>query len=458
MGIEDLALALASQQDAQNSIAQENPYLQLQGIPDAIGKIAMQSAASGKSGLGQSALVSGISGLLSGGLGVAGGNYQRSATEDYTRALADSLAGRTPSIGGLSNSLFADAKKQASLFAAQRAINQMDMNDKYEQEKKLSILSQITKYPEQADEIIAAASKLDGNAAPSRSIAPMEAATPSVEVGAQPASEDRRQTIQDRTNEYIKSARKMGMTPNQALEYANKFTKPDELQVKTALKKIEASRQRASTLSELANTALAGVAGAGETGGIMSPVRNLGANIAAVFGSKDQNDKLTAQATLNSIRPDLVKMNRSPGAVTEGENKIAIGAGPNSDQTPEANKMLAKKMLAIADVENDYANFIESYVNKYGDVKGADKLWAEYKKENPIFVRDDQTGEYYVNEQRTPITEYDFSGSKSRQTQEATALSNYRSSASSGVDPVLMPEGKPLSFEEFKALRRQGKI
>ncbi len=458
MGIEDLALALASQQDAQNSIAQENPYLQLQGIPDSIGKIAMQSAASGKSGLGQSALVSGIAGLLSGGLGVAGGNYQRSATEDYTSALADSLAGKTPSIGGLSNSLFADAKKQASLFAAQRAINQMDMNDKYEQEKKLSILSQITKYPEQADEIIAAASKLDGNASPSRSIAPMEAATPSVEVGAQPASEDRRQTMQEKTNEYIKSARKMGMTPNQALEYANKFTKPDELQVRTALKKIEASRQRANTLSELANTAIAGAAGAGETGGIFNKPRNILSNLAAAAGSKDQRNKLTAQAGLDSVRPDLVKIGKSPGAVTEGEGRIAIAAGPNSDQTPEANIMLGKKMLAIADVENDYANFIESYVNKYGDVKGADELWAKYKKENPIFVRDDQTGEYYVNEQRTPITEYDFSGSKPRKTQETPALSNYRSSASSGVDPVLMPEGKPLSFEEFKALRRQGKI
>lgn len=421
MGIEDLAIALASQQSAQNRIAESNPYLQLQNIPDTIGNIAMKAAGSGTAGIGESALVSGISGLLSGGLGLAGQNYQQSATQDYSNALADALAGRTPSAGGLSNSLFADARNQASLFNAQRQLKQLDLNDSYEREKKLSILNRITQNPDMADEILAAAAKIDGGSAPSAQVAPMAAETPSVDIATDAPDPLGRETLKERTDKLIlEGRRKLNMTPNQAFEYANKFTRPDELQVKTALKKIEESRKRASLLGELANTAKAGIAGAGETGGfIVGPIRDLASKALAAAGSKEQTAKQSAQKNLNSIAPQLVGMSRSPGAVSDFENKIAIEAGPNAGNTPEANMLLADKMQAIAEVENDYANFIESYVNKYADVRDADKYWAQYKKDNPIFVQDPTTGEYYVNKNRTPISEYDFTGtSKKEQAQE----------------------------------------
>lgn len=57
-----------------------------------------------------------------------------------------------------------------------------------------------------------------------------------------------------------------------------------------------------------------------------------------------------------------------------------IGAGPASDKTPEENKALIKGMEQRAQLDSDYADFLETYLNQKGTSIGADKLWNEYKK------------------------------------------------------------------------------
>lgn len=157
MGIEDLAIALASQQSAQNRIAESNPYLQLQNIPDTIGSIAMKSAGNGTAGLGESALVSGISGLLSGGLGLAGQNYQQSATQDYSNALISALQNKEmPS--GISSSIFNQAKQDASMFKLKQLERQQQIEDtittdalKTNNEIRKSLFNTATTAPRVAD-------------------------------------------------------------------------------------------------------------------------------------------------------------------------------------------------------------------------------------------------------------------------------------------------------------------
>ena len=72
-------------------------------------------------------------------------------------------------------------------------------------------------------------------------------------------------------------------------------------------------------------------------------------------------------------------------SVSEYENKMLIGAGPSSQNTPEENARLIKGMALRAELERDYADFLEQYVQDKGDAVGADKLWNAYK-EAEVFV------------------------------------------------------------------------
>lgn len=158
MGIEDLAIALASQGGAQKAIAEDNPYLQFQAVPDTIGNVALQAAGSGKYGLGETALVSGLAGLLSGGLGAAGNAYQRNTTDSYAKALTDALTGNKGSDYGLSGSVFSDAQNQASLFKLKQLERQQQIQDtittdslKTNNEIRKSLFNTATTAPRVAD-------------------------------------------------------------------------------------------------------------------------------------------------------------------------------------------------------------------------------------------------------------------------------------------------------------------
>jgi len=172
----------------------------------------------------------------------------------------------------------------------------------------------------------------------------------------------------------------LGMTPGQAAEYAEKNLRPDTAATKEAGKKIETSRARGANLEEIAATARAGMEGAGMTGGLLGGPRDLASRAAAIV-SPTQQEKQDFQKILDSVRPRMVQMLRSPGAVSDFETKLLMGAGPSSSNTPSENARLIAGMEAIGKIEQDYADFLENYVQSKGSSVGADAIWRQYKSE-----------------------------------------------------------------------------
>ena len=193
------------------------------------------------------------------------------------------------------------------------------------------------------------------------------------------------ETLDEKRDKYIKQNIKIGMTPNKASEDADKRLRNETQSNKSVETKIQETRAKASIVSNLAAIASEGVAGAGSTGGpaLYAGGRELASSLYQYFpteGGRTEAQQRASARVLDSIRPEIVKAGRSPGAVTDFENKLLIGAGPASDKTPEENKALIKGMEQRAQLDSDYADFLETYLNQKGTSIGADKLWNEYKK------------------------------------------------------------------------------
>jgi len=212
------------------------------------------------------------------------------------------------------------------------------------------------------------------------------------------------ETLDEKRNRYIQQGKQMGMTANKASDDADRRLAVEKQANKAVETKIQDARAKATTVSNLAAVATEGVAGAGSTGGpaLYAGGRDLASSLYQYLpteGGRTEAQQRASTRVLDSIRPEIVKAGRSPGAVTDFENKLLIGAGPSSDKTPEENKALIKGMETRAQLDSDYADFLETYLNQKGTSIGADKLWNEYKK-NEVF----KGGTY--NPDRTSWVEY----------------------------------------------------
>lgn len=186
--------------------------------------------------------------------------------------------------------------------------------------------------------------------------------------------------LQAKRDALIMRAKEMGMTANQANTYADKVLAPQMAAVKKSQATINESRDRANKLLQVTTTARAGVEGAGMTGGALGPIREKASQLYAAVSPSEQEQR-NYQAILDSVRPQIVNMLRSPGAVTDFETKLLMGAGPSSTNTPGENKALIQGMEAIAGLEADYADFMENYIAQKGTSVGGDAVWRQYKDE-----------------------------------------------------------------------------
>lgn len=120
----------------QASIAAANPYYKGQGVADTVGDIALKTVASDPTryGLGQTAAVTGISGLLSGLFGGAGDNYQNTLTERYGKVLDGDLSAKAD----LPSGLFNQAARERGLFDLQPKLNEIAMNSEVEKAKQMA--------------------------------------------------------------------------------------------------------------------------------------------------------------------------------------------------------------------------------------------------------------------------------------------------------------------------------
>jgi len=168
----------------------------------------------------------------------------------------------------------------------------------------------------------------------------------------------------------------------------------------------KAAREYGQNLLNLSSTAKAGMSQAGQTGHLQG-IRHLYDYLASTV-SEDASKKLEGDSILSSIAPEIVKMNRSPGAVSDYETRLYLGSGPSVNNTPETNKILAQKMEDLGKLNLDYADFLEAYRQaNAGSTAGAGKKWSEYRQAFPIFNGDSTKIE--LNSDRPSWQEY-FSG------------------------------------------------
>ena len=121
--LEQLVASLFGDQ-SQQLIAAENPYYRGRDTADAIGDLGLKMVGADPTryGLGEIALVSGLSGLASGLFGQKGDQYQQVLTDRF-----QNVASGVDSGGELSPNLFGAANQQRRLFNTQSKIDQRDL-------------------------------------------------------------------------------------------------------------------------------------------------------------------------------------------------------------------------------------------------------------------------------------------------------------------------------------------
>ncbi|NCV38978.1 MAG: hypothetical protein EBW11_00135 [Betaproteobacteria bacterium] len=195
--------------------------------------------------------------------------------------------------------------------------------------------------------------------------------------------------IFDRKEQLIRNYRfKHGMTPNEAGQQAEKDLAAERQMNKPIIDSLSAARTRADTLESIASKAKTAMTKAGETGGLplFAGIRDLLSQVYQMVptsGGAEEAQQRAATSQLASVKSEVSSLSKSPGAVSDFESQMYIGSGPNESKTPQENAAIIKNMEVFADLEREYANFMERYVQA-GSTVGANEIWEQYKR-NEVF-------------------------------------------------------------------------
>lgn len=193
------------------------------------------------------------------------------------------------------------------------------------------------------------------------------------------------QSLKSQYDQRLNELMQQGVPPGEAAEQASAYFKGLQTAYTKSFDKADKVRDKASTLKEIADRAEAAIEGAGYTGPFGGAAA-FGSALVSPF-SEEQAQKSQATGLLASVAPEIVKMSRSPGAVSDYETKLYLGAGPSRTNTPETNRLLAARIRTIAEMEADYADFLDTYKALKGTVEHADRAWQSYKSAFPAFVK-----------------------------------------------------------------------
>lgn len=359
--------------------------------------------------------------LLAGGLitGLVGGAAQN-MTEGYRdkqnslaqAVLQGSLTGNSierPS--GMSPSIYSGLNNAGSIFALERKLTAADEQRKNRLDSGKTVLSAIASAntPAQQQRVIDTAKALgivpEDLSLPTNQPRPVTTDNAIAKTGVFPGS-----SLNDIRRGLIQQGIEQGLPGGAAQKEASDQMAALRAGDTTAVKRVEAARQKAALLAELSNTAEAGVQGAGVTGGFGWGLRDTLSKMTALVSPEEQSQR-TSQGILDSVSPEIVKLNRSPGAVSDYETRLYLGAGPSSQNTPELNKALVEKMKVLSGLESEYADFLDAYMAEKGtimptaDAPGAERLWAAYKSANPLFVQGND-GAFQPNTNRPSWREF----------------------------------------------------
>lgn len=413
--INELALLFSGGPSAE-SLAAENPYLDFKGVPDQIGALTQQIAlqAPGKFSTRDLIISSLASGLGSGVLGGLGKDYSNTLTDRYQQAVKqfaypNFFEAPTEESSQLPSGLFGEAKKKADLFAAIDALDTRDYNRDVDKTSKAKLIEgMIDPNPNVAKRSAQLYDSLFGSKI---STAPTEAQAPSAALPDVPAPDSPLATGKESTAQKLKAYYQdfvnQGMLPTQAGAAARQQV---ESEVKANTKTFDEAREAreyGQKLLDMAGTAEAGTAQAGDTGTWMTAKKAYD-YVASGLGDQDAEARRTGRQVLGSIAPEVVKINRSPGAVSDFETRLYIGAGPNENQTPETNAILTQKIADLGKLNLDYADFLDAFREaNSGSTVGAQAKWSEYRQAFPIFSK---VGNELVLQEGRPSWQEYFAG------------------------------------------------
>lgn len=129
-------------------------------------------------------------------------------------------------------------------------------------------------------------------------------------------------------------------------------------------------------------------------GGILTPIGTNIASMASSFGFKlDKNlpNKEAAAALANEMALELRNPANGagmPGAMSEKDRDFLVSMTPGSSQTAEGRKMIISSAIALAQRNQQVADFARKYEKKYGQLDNGffDQLSA-WSSANPLFTK-----------------------------------------------------------------------
>jgi len=231
--------------------------------------------------------------------------------------------------------------------------------------------------------------------------APKAPASPLLAPGAKPTSQ--------KLTEYYHQFRNEGMPETQAAAAARQQLEGEIKANAGSFDAAKEAREYGQKMIQLADTADMGMSKAGKTGnmqGVRSFLDAVNSNLNP-FGGEESRTRRQGDQELESIGPEIVKMSRSPGALSDYETRMYLKSGPSVYNLPETNRVLVDKMKELGKLHMEYADFIDAYRDaNSGSTIGADKMWMEYRKATPLIVPDEKTGDLRINTNRTPWQEF----------------------------------------------------
>jgi hypothetical protein len=116
-------------------------------------------------------------------------------------------------------------------------------------------------------------------------------------------------------------------------------------------------------------------------------------------------DRQEMEAIRNQIAPSMRPT--GSGSVSDFEQKMFQRATISPQSSLEANQNIGGAIMAKAKRDKERLNFLQTYADTYGTLRGADTAWSKYIDENPIFdPQAAQQGQVRVNSARPTWQEY----------------------------------------------------
>lgn len=357
-GLEDLVSLLVAGEAEKKAIAESDPYLEFQAIPDQIGKIALQS----QTGSTKDKVIAGLlSGILSGGAGALSEDYQTRAKDAYEGVLGALASGQEvqkPDV--LPSSLFSSAKDKMQLFGLLDRAREIDQNkklyleDRLEEKKlKSEVIKELIKSPKIADRKLALSLLSQGRRPPN-------------ETSTEPPLELR--SPQDRLSALEEQYGDRDIAKSLLIEEEKEKEKKREEDRKGLASLQSDIEQSERTISELRTA----ISKAGQTGGLVGEeaIRSdIVLPLQSKLGNVEAKKRLEGRAVLDELAILSAGQLRKlfPGNPSEKEFLKLLEASPGTIRLPEENKALLKKMERVLSLAKQKENFLREAINRGED-------------------------------------------------------------------------------------------